>query len=227
VKSVLVIRERDAFSRILEEHGFAVVNCPAIKTVRLFESVEIDPTFDGVFITSRRAAEIFATVGDFGGKVYALGAGSFEILNGSPFDLVFDPQANTAREMLASIPPEDLHGRKFLFLRGSESLRTIPEYLGEIAAVDEIIVYRTERLRIEPVQIAGEFDWICFFSPSAAESFIAQFGAERVRKSRLAVIGTTTADYFRRQGIAADLVASRPNSESFAAELIKLTGEVF
>ncbi len=224
MRSALVVRKYDAFSRILEENGFEVANCPAIETVAFEKSFEIDAEVDGVFITSRKAAEVFSGVANFAGRVYVLGRSSFDVLKDRGFDLFFDGNANTASEMMAGIPSGELKGKRFVFVRGEESLRTVPEFLKGTATVDELVVYRTEPIRIDRELANRQFGWICFFSPSAGASFVDQLGLERLKKSKIAVIGATTAEFFGNRGIGVDFVASRATAESFANELIK--GEV-
>ncbi len=223
--SVLVVRDYDEFSRILEENGFTVVNAVAIKTVAIVEAIEIGDEIDGVFITSRKAAEIFAGTEAFRGAVYVLGQKSFEILKDRGFDLRFDRSANRAAEMLEAIPRKELEGKRFAFVRGEESLRVIPDGLRAIAAtVDEIIVYRTKRVEL-PDGIAGrDFDWICFFSPSAVSSFVDQKGLESLNRSKIAAIGKTTAAALAGNGIDVEFVSPNASGVEFAKELIKREG---
>lgn len=225
MRSALVVRKYDAFSRILEENGFEVVNCPAIETIALDQPIRIDPDVDGVFVTSRKAAEVLSRASGLTARVYVLGRSSFEVLKDRGFDLFFDSNANTAREMLESIPAGELEGRHFVFVCGEESLRIVPDFLKQVATVDELVVYRTERVTIDTELAKRQFDWICFFSPSAGASFTDQLGLDAVRRSRVAVIGTTTAEFFADHGVDVDLVATNATAEKFANELIE--GEVF
>ena len=141
--------------------------------------------YDGIFLTSVKAAEIFREKSnekriDFRCKVYVLGRRSFDILKTEKFDLVFSDEANTAREMLEKIAVEDLANKNFLFVRGVESLRIVPEFLAQMSAkVDETIVYETRKINVGVEEIKSlrekfanqEFAAACFFSPSAAQSF--------------------------------------------------------
>ncbi len=127
--SVLVVREYDEFSRILEARGFDVVNCPAIRTVRVVDKIELGAQLDGVFISSRAAAGILARSGGVSGAVYVFGRKSFDILKDRGFDLRFVESANSAAELLAAIPRSEIEGKRFAFVRGEESLRVIPDGL--------------------------------------------------------------------------------------------------
>lgn len=241
--SVLVVREFDDFSRILTKNNFSVINCAMIKTSPLedlskFESklVEIE-NYDGVFLTSRQSAQIFVEKLRerniiYRGKIYVLGRRSFHLLKTTNLDLVFDETANTVREFLNTIPLTDLKAKRFLFVRGEKSLRVVPEFLEKIAMVDEMTVYRTEKITVEVDKIKtirdkiekSEISCACFFSPSGAESFIEQFGAEILHQKIIAAIGKTTAEFFEKRNLKVGFVSSKAKAEDFAVELIEHLG---
>ncbi len=242
--SVLVVRKFDNFSRILSEAGFSVVNCPTVETAALENTGDFDrqiaalEKYDAVFLTSAAAADIFRRKlrerkNGFGGKVYVLGRRGFDLLKDEPLDLIFDETANTAREMLEKIAPEALENKRFLFVRGEKSLHVVPDFLKTIATLDEAIVYKTERVAVEIDKInelrqkleSGEIACACFFSPSAAENFIEQFGAAFLHRTVIATIGKTTAEFFREQKLTVDFVSSKATAEDFAAELIECLGK--
>ncbi|MBX7172000.1 MAG: uroporphyrinogen-III synthase [Pyrinomonadaceae bacterium] len=232
--TILVVRKFDNFSRILTEKGFQVINCPTIKTVPceklLEETGEFSPlNYDGIFLTSQKAAEIayheLFSKKNFNGKVYVLGKSSFEILKDKNIRLSFDETANTAQEMLERIPLEELKGKKFLFVRGEKSLGTVRNFLEKIAVVDEKVVYRTNKIAVEEslkTEIeANEITCACFFSPSGAESFLEQFESEILNQTKIATIGKTTAEYFAKQNLRTDFIATKATAEDFAIELIE------
>lgn len=240
MKRILVIRKYDGFSLALRENGFQITNLPLVETIPLanledfekrLDEIEI---YDGIFLTSRWAAKIFADKMSekqivFGGKVYVLGGSSFEILNAEKFNLFFDAEANTAREMLEKIPIEDLKNKRFLFVRGNESLRVVPDFLKELAQVDETIVYETHRIKVGIDKInsirreleQNNFAAVCFFSPSAAASFLEQFGAQVLHQTSLATIGQTTAEFFESQNLPVAVVSSKATAADFSAQLIE------
>lgn len=240
MKTILVIRKFDFFSRILAANGYGIINLPLIETKRLDDLSDFEnklaaiDIYDGVFLTSKQAAEIFRAKlserkRNFSGKVYVLGRRGYENLKTENLDLRFDKMANTAREMLENIAPEDLQGKRFLFVRGEKSLRVVPDFLSNTATVDETIVYRTENLRVENEESnnvrekieSGEIAAACFFSPSAAENFLAQFGAEITHQTIIAAIGRTTADFFETRNVQVNFVSSKATAEDFAVELIE------
>lgn len=236
MRTILVVRKFDNFSRILQEKGFSVINSPTIETVEVENleslSAKIDAkNYDGIFLTSQKATEIaerevFSKI-NYGGKVYVLGRKSFETLKDKDILLSFDETANTAREMLENIAPRELKDKKFLFIRGERSLETVKSFLKEIASIDEEIVYETRKIVIEDSlkneieAKKGEIVCTSFFSPSGAESFLDQFGAEFLETTKIAVIGKTTAEFFAKQNLKADFIAKKATAEDFAVELTK------
>ena len=241
MKSVLIIREFDEFSRILAENNFEIINLPLIEARAVNDLSDLEAkldkleNYDGIFLTSKNAARILAEKlreknAGFGGKVYVLGKRSFEILKGENLDLFYDETANTARELLEKIPPETLKNKNFLFARGEQSLRVVPDFLSDFAQVDETIVYETREIApgIDKInQIRRHFGKkkviaACFFSPSGAESFIKQFGAEILHQTIIATIGKTTAEFFQRRNSRVDFISPTATAEDFAVELIDL-----
>lgn len=245
MKTILVVRKYDDFSRILERENFEIINLPLIETKTItdlsdFETkLENIANYDGVFLTSRHAAEVFRAKLfekklNYSGKIYVLGKRSYEILKEKNFNLVFFEAANSATEMMERIAPEQLKGKKILFVRGEKSLRIVPEFLSKKASADETIVYETREIAIESAmqntlckkfQI-GEIAYSCFFSPSAAKSFLEQFGAEVLHQTLIATIGKTTADYFERRNIKVDFVSPQAIIEIFAESLSKRLKEI-
>lgn len=237
--AVLSIRQPGRFSRILEDNGFEVVNLPLIKTApvedlsELGAVIENAENYDGLFFTSPKAAEIFlqgfAGKKILAGKVYVLGGRTRMLFDKTDFEIVFREDANTAEEFINSFDESEFNNKKFLFLRGDKSLRTIPELLKDKAAVDEIIVYRTigkliDKKSAEAIRqklFRREIDWICFFSPSGVENFVKEFGADLPEKIKIAAIGTTTAEKIREENLTTNYISPKANAEVFAFGLLE------
>lgn len=241
---ILVVREFDKFSSLLTKSGFEVINCPAIQTLpvedfrELNEKIENLENYDGLFLTSPKAAEVFLQQSAnkavrFSGKVYILGNRTKSAFADTNFKIVFRENANTAEEFINSFDKSEFAGKKFLFLKGDKSLRTIPELLNDIAIVDEIVVYRTlgntidENLKDEISQrfSKNEIDWICFFSPSAIETFGKTFGEFSLESIKIATIGATTAKKAADKDLKVEFVSPAANATDFAAGLIDYIGK--
>jgi len=236
---ILVIRQPDVFSSILIEQGFSVINLPLIKTEAVSDLTELEnylaeiENFDGIFITSAKAAEIFAAKfreaqRDFRGIFYVLGKRSADLLKYLGHGVFSGFYANTAEELLEIISQKELENKRFLFPRGNRSLRVIPETLQGIAKVAETIVYQTfdlepdekELFEIEEKLECGIITAVCFFSPSGVEGFLENFKDFSQKEIKIAAIGKTTARFAEEKKLRVDFVSTKPAAEDFAAELV-------
>jgi len=238
---ILVVREFDEFTRLLNKNGSEVINFPAIKTLpiedgsELLKRIDSLKNYDGLFFTSPKAAEVFLQnfenkkEGDFRGKVYILGKRTKILFENSNFEIAFRADVNTAEEFINSFGMREFAGRRFLFLRGDKSLRAIPELLNGRAIIDEVVVYQTVENSIDENSFSeigdkirgGEIKWICFFSPSGVESFIRKFGKTLLNNIKIAAIGTTTAKKTIENNLTVEFISSKANAEDFAFELIE------
>ena len=236
--AILVIRSDDRFSSALRGAGFEVVDLELIETrpvedlAPLREKTAKLSKYDGLFFTSPAAAEIFVKerngTNGFHGNVYALGWRAKSVLKSAGLDVISPVGANTAEEMLSELGDDEFAGKRFLFVRGERSLRTIPESLNGRAVVDEVAVYKTVTPDIDPAKIAGlrlrlsngEFDLVFFFSPSGVERFDELFDVA-ARNAKAAAIGTTTGDAAKKAGFRVEVVSSRSNADDFADGLIE------
>lgn len=235
--TVLVVRPDGHFSSILRDEGFDVVNLGLIRAEPLEDLSEADSvltsleSYDGLFFTSPMSAGVFGERvmlkrPDYHGKIYALGERARKVLTSLGFDVVFKASANTAEDLIRSFEASEFAGKRFLYVRGDKSLRTIPELLDGRAAVDEIVVYRTLEVEAGNLEISdvrkrlsnGGFDWICFFSPSGVDSFLGRFEANG---ASAAAIGETTAAHARNAGFQVDFVSPTANAHDFARELAR------
>lgn len=236
---ILVTREADEFSRILTAGNYEIINLPLIETKSLDDLSDFQKklaaieNYDGIFLTSAPAAKIL--VGkmleknvNFRGKVYVFGKRSFDILKNVSLEIFYDETANTAREFLKKIAPEELKNKRFIYVCGKKSLRVVPKFLKNVAEVEETIVYETLEVPVSIDKIKelrerfaqDEITAICFFSPSQAESFIRKFGAEILNQTLVATIGKTTARFLERQKLTVNFVSSKATAEDFAVELV-------
>ena len=234
--AVLVVRSNGRFSEALRETGCEVINLELIQTEPVSDVSELVKTvrrineYDGIFLTSPAAAEILLRHltpegRKFHGNVYVLGERARAVLDRSGLKLISITNANTAQDLILSIDEADLTDKKLLFVCGDRSIRTIPEMLGGIARVDELVVYRTVANSPDDGVIEGvkarlktnDIDWGCFFSPSGVDSFMAHFGDDDIGNVRAAAIGETTAGRASEVGLNVAFISERSNAEDFAA----------
>jgi uroporphyrinogen-III synthase len=232
---VLVLRRHDGFSEILEKSGITVINLELIRTEPLDDQAELSTAlngpvrYDGFFVTSSAAAHVLLDRlreldCEHTGMIYVLGERSRRILQDGGINVEFCQSANTAEELITEFGEAEFAGKRFCFVRGDRSMRTIPHLLKDIAAIDEVIVYRTIESApdlavagsVKAGLDAGEIDWACFFSPSAVDAFEKIFGRRRIPGLKAAVIGETTAERAREIGFDVAFVSPSSNAEAFA-----------
>lgn len=240
MRRVLVTRHDDRFSSLLRQAGFEVLNLELIRTEPVENLNELDERlariqeYDGLFFTSPNSAIVFVQRikeqgRTFNGKIFVLGRRARKIFEGAGFDVVPSPSANTASELIGSFDEAEFAGKRFLFVRGERSMRTIPELLGGKASVDEVVVYRMVENQLSEIIVreirellqGGEVNWICFFSPSGIERFAHLFSADVPKDLNVAAIGDTTASKARELGMDVKFVSQKSNSDDFAAGLLK------
>ncbi len=238
--TVLVIKRDGRFSSLLRENGCHASNLELIGTVPNEDLGELNATlermdeYDGLFITSPAAAEVFVRQlksirRNFAGPVYALGDRAGAMLSEAGLNVVVPESANTAAELIRSFEDAEFAGKHFLFIRGDQSMRTIPARLASTARIDEVEVYRT--VEIPPTDDVLEsirsdlrnkrIDWICFFSPSGVRSFVKLFGTDVTKETAVAVIGETTESSAREAGLMVNYVSPEASAEAFANGLIE------
>ena len=239
-KTVLVVRKFDEFSRLLVETGFEIINFPTIETVPVEDFSDFDKMlgesekYDGVFLTSSVATGIFlgrlkSRNLQFRGQLFVLGKKSKRLLEAEGFEVFFNDKANTASDLIDTLPIEKLKNKCFLFPCGNKSLRVIINKLAGIAKVEEAVIYKTVLPEIDEKLMAAvseklnnrEIACICFFSPSGIENFLEICRSNLCQKTKIAAIGETTANAARARNLAVDLVSETAEATEFASGLIE------
>lgn len=240
VHAILVLRKPDQFSDQLQSSGFRVINFPVTATRPVDDFgqlndriVDID-RYDGCFFTSPVAAEIFvkaliAADRTFTGKIYVLGERAKEVFEKVGIDVEFRSHANTAGEFIGAFPESEFAGKSYLFVKGEQSIGTVPDMLADTANVEEVVVYRTTGLLPETSLVdetrnellSGRIKWVCFFAPSAVESFLRIFELSELSEIKTAAIGATTAGRIRDVGLPVNFISKEASSLRFAAGLIQ------
>jgi uroporphyrinogen III methyltransferase/synthase len=127
-----------------------------------------------------------------------------------------------AEGLLASLRESGaLAGQRVLVPHGSLSRDRLVEGLRELGArVDPMLVYETVPAEVDvaglrAALVAGDFDALCFASPSAAKHFAARLDAPALaaaRRAAIAAIGDTTAAALRDLDLVPGAVAAGPGT---------------
>ncbi|WP_457627188.1 uroporphyrinogen-III synthase [Persephonella sp.] len=110
---------------------------------------------------------------------------------------------------------EGFRGKRVVFVRPVEGIDTGIKLLEGFMEVSVLPVYKTvenypdNREMVEKMLERGEIDFVLFTSPSTLRGFIKNFPdswRNLLKKTRTAVIGTTTAQALEKEGIKPDLI---------------------
>ena len=97
----------------------------------------------------------------------------------------------SAEGLIAEIRKLDLKGRLILRLRSAKAGGAVARALKKAGAqVDDVVLYDNEFC--SPAPVLPPFDDVFFASASAVESFVAQYGAAKLRGKGLYVMGEPT-----------------------------------
>jgi uroporphyrinogen-III synthase len=236
--TVLVIQADGAFSQFLREAGCRVLNLELVRATPIEDlsdfaaMLERIDEYDGLLITSPVAAKVLVDNlkgRDLNLKVYVLGERSRDVLNAAGLNVVYRSSANTASNLLEELGRGEFAGKKLLFISGDRSMRTIPQLLSENARIDEVVVYKTIDVRPDENELEriltqltdGVIHWVCFFSPSAVESFLKAIGDHSIGRAHVATIGETTEKRARAAGLPVNFVSPRAAAKDFAGSLME------
>jgi uroporphyrinogen III methyltransferase / synthase len=166
-------------------------------------------------------------------RAVAVGDATASALAASGVPVILVPEKFAGASLAAALG-DSLAGKRVLIPRGDIAGETLPDALrGAGAIVETVTVYVTsvpegiDRGSFVHRVVSGEFDVVTFASPSAAANFGTLFHAEELRaasgRTRIAVIGPSTADAVRALGLAVDIIAP----ESTACALVRSIDEYY
>jgi uroporphyrinogen-III synthase len=137
-------------------------------------------------------------------------------------------ERHDAQGLLAALRATGASGRRFLFVRGEQARRVLPEGLrAEGADVDEAVVYRTipaevDEPSLRAALVRGELDALTFASASAARRFTDCLDAAALSAARclvVAAIGRTTAKALVEAGLPPEVLPAEADARALAAAL--------
>lgn len=238
MKSVLVTRPKhqaEAFVRELERYGLISVVFPTIE-IRPVSGWEIPDIalFTGAFFTSPNSVRCFMerlrreAPGELERlrniRVWAVGKTTAADLAG--YGVKTEPVSKTADAvaMMQGIDATVIENNRFLFIRGSLSLGTIPEVITRRGGTcTELTVYENRKPSVEDTDklrrllAHGTISCLSFTSPSTAVNFFEVIGTTSLPKETLvAAIGTTTAAAIEKLGVKVDIIPAYFDAPSFA-----------
>ena len=204
---------QDKASLAVEDRGGKPIRWPLIRLMP--RKIPIDPSdCDGIVLTSPSAVRIFFEACQCDRrklpKFFTCGAGTDSELRkyGVSSD-VMPSEDFSAEGLIAEIRGMDLRERRILRLRSAKAGSAVARALKRAgASVDDVILYDNEFCA--PADKLPPFDDVFFASASAVESFLAHYGAAKLRCKGIYVMGAPTR--------AALPLAIRPRAQVFGLD---------
>ncbi|MFP6564023.1 MAG: uroporphyrinogen-III C-methyltransferase [Myxococcota bacterium] len=235
---VLVTRAREQGAELeadLRAAGAQPISIPMVAFAPVLDQAAVDrglaelERFDAVLFSSANAVRFLAARARETGTFEKLADGRLEIgcMGVATADAVHREGLRVhfvgrggARELIADLVTRDrIRGRRFFLPRseiGRDELET--QLVAAGGAVETAPLYRNRRPEVDAESLrerlcAGDFDVLCFASPSAASHFASLQDAaskKALTRSVVSALGETTAAALREEGIAVDVTAPRP-----------------
>jgi len=226
MKKVLITREESQgrkTAQILEKEGFEPVLFPTIRFEKLNFNKKDLTEADIVIFSSQNAVKFLLSEINkecLNGKtVIATGEKTKKSLEKIGIKNVLTPDIFSAEGVVKLIKSKkDFKGKKAVVIRPAEGLNTIIEKLCGYLDIKAVPVYKTipntphNKGQIKKDLEEGKIFAVIFTSPSTFENFIRIFPEnwkKLLKKTRTAVIGTTTADALMKRGIKPDIIPEK------------------
>jgi len=237
-KTILITRQREQsieFIAEVERRGGKAVLFPTISIQDPDSWEEVDralqhiKTYDALIFTSVNSVEKFLQrcllksvepVVFRACDIYAVGEKTKSAVEERGLTVKAIPEKYSSSGLAEYLRSLDLQGKRFLYPRGDlGKADLIKSLMRQGATVDPVVCYRNagpDEVDAEFVYrrlVAGEIDVVTFASPSAAINFVKLFSLEKMasmdKRTKIAVIGTTTEEEVRNLGIQVDVVAKQ------------------
>ncbi len=243
--TVLITRPKAdaiAFATALAQYGFGAEYFPTIDIVPLSNwALPNLEGYDGLIFTSANAVHHFFT--PFLSRMpkgfatlramnhYAVGIKTHHALQEYGIDSALYSDKGHAADLADLLRQIGICGKRFLFVRGTRSLGTIPNAIQKHGGTcDELVVYETRPFSSEAshdlclLLSREDITWISFFSPSAVQAFFNLLPKDALPlRQHIAVIGSTTKDAALSLGFSVRAVPEIPTAEALAKAIASVT----
>ena len=179
----------------VEDGGGRPLRWPLIRLVP--RPLAVDPAaYDALVLTSPSAVRLFFAACPCDRRrlpaLYTCGAGTDAALRAFGVSSDVLPAADFSAEgLVAEIAKRDLTGRRVLRLRSAKAGPAVARALRRAGArVDDVVLY--DNVFCAPGAALPPFDDVFFASASAVASFLAQYGAAKLRGKGIFVMGRPT-----------------------------------
>jgi len=231
------IEQAKDFSQLLEQYGAQVILFPTVEIIEPKTWSECDTaiavmsTYAGIIFTSANAVKCFFHRAEYHlsieqmkkCRLYVVGEKTKSEIDRYGMETEKIPETFSAEQLAQEIVRKSVAGERFLFPKGNLAKSDIETALSSHGLrVDSITIYRTqeppftdERKKMLKT-IEEKANMITFFSPSSVAHYVLRATQQAIKNIDVAVIGQTTADAARREGMNLVLVSPHSTAEAFA-----------
>ena len=249
--SIVVTRpfsQSKGFSEKLAGYGARIVSAPAIRTVYVEKSPEIDTAIENigkydliVFSSANGIGSFFHALKSngkdvrslFRAKIAVIGPATGEAINDYGITPDIIAEKFIAESLFQSIKNSlDLKDKKILIAGSDIGRKTLEDGLkGENALTEKVVFYKTEPQEISDYVKShirkGKADIITFTSSSTVKSFFSQIKPEEIpSNTKYASIGPETSATIEKYGITAEIEASEYTTEGLIEAIVSRFGKV-
>jgi len=245
-KRILITRAKNQaskLSKLLKCYGAEVIEFPMIKIVPPLNFKELDKairqidTYNWIIFTSTNGVKyLFDRLREMGGdirdlkgvNISAIGPATKKMLENMQLNVDFCPEKEFTQEgLLTGFRKWEMKGKRVLVPRSNQGRKVLIDGLKEIGAiVDEVIVYRTIKERIDVAQLAeSKIDIIIFTSSSTVTNFCSVFNEEELSKFlnevKIVSIGPITTKKAQVLGLNVDITAQESTMNGLVEAILK------
>lgn len=244
-KTIAVTRSNEQakeFSQLLEHFGAQILLFPAVEIVDPQSWSDCDSAlaksaeYSGIIFTSanavgyffQRAKKLRVVEQLKKCRMFAVGEKTKNVID--TYGLHSEKLSDTfsAEQLANEIVKSSQAGERFLFPKGNLAKNDIKIILSSHGiVVDAVTVYCTQEPPFDDgrkkilKKIEERSDMVTFFSPSSVNHFVQRASSESVKKIPVAVIGETTAETARREGMNVVLISPQSTAEIFADSILQ------
>lgn len=200
----------------------------------------VSSPYEFSIFTSGKTAEIIFYNREFSdalktavfGKIIAVGEKTAELIQGAGFNVYGIPDEKSGEGIVDFLEGMGIHGKRVFLPHGNlagNNLETGLRNLGAI--VKTLLLYKNEipdspEINSLLKEISGSKpDWIIFQSPSGIRNFLSHMGIDKdmayFKGIKIAVIGTTTGNFAREQGLKVDFLPENPSLENILDGIVE------
>jgi len=223
-------------AELLKSKGAEVLFIPTIKIVPITPNEALDRAIEslnsyyGIIFTSQNGVRYFFkrlfekgfdSRSLSGTRVFAMGPKTASEILSYGIRPDFVPSNYLSEGIVEILRDLDLANKKFLLPRAYEARDLIPKFIRSSGGFCDVIpIYKTELPDIKE-EIKETPDIITFTSSSTVRNFVALYGTDILRNSKVASIGPVTSKTLRDMNIEVDVEAKRHDVQGLVEEIEK------